>query len=86
MEMVDAVDDFQPPWFLTFWKVKNAGWGPKMAKIQNGVKPDIFKCAENCISTEQSHPWYPIQKEGSIWRNKIPRKRIVSFMEDRSLT
>ena len=34
-----------PPRFLTLWKVKVTG-GPKMAEIQYGAKPDIFKSAQ----------------------------------------
>ena len=26
------------------------------------------------------------KKEGSVWRNKKPKRRTVSFVEDRSLT
>ena len=38
---------------------------------------------EDCFGTEQNHPQFPIQKGESVWRNKRPRKRTVSFAVDR---
>ena len=41
---------------------------------------------ENSFSTEQNHPLYPIQKKGQSGGTRKPKKRTVSFSEDRSLT
>ena len=38
---------------------------------------------EDCFGTEQNHPEFPVQKGESVWRNKRPRKRTVSFEVDR---
>ncbi len=43
---------------MTFWKVKRVTreGGPKMAKIQYGVKPDIFKMVEYTFIQTRFHP------------------------------
>ena len=41
---------------------------------------------EDCFSTEHKSSIILTSKEGSVWRNKKPKNRTVSFAEDRSLT
>ena len=59
-----------PPWFLTLWKVKGEGerGGPKMAKIQHGVKPDILKFAQETRSQRTGRTTG--EKEHSQWQAK----------------
>ena len=42
--------------------------------------------AEDCFSAEQNHLIILTSKEESVWRNKRPRSRTVSFVAGRLLT
>ena len=47
-----------------------------------GIRMPNFECTrcEDCFSNEQKSSIIPTSKEGSVWRNKKPKKRTVSFV------
>ena len=64
-----------------------SGWSKifVFCKRNSNAKFWSTRC-EDCFSTEQNHPEYPLQKKGQSGGIKKPKKRTVSFAEDRSLT
>ena len=41
---------------------------------------------EDCFSTEQNHPEYPLEEKGQSGGNESSQRRPLSFEEDRLLT
>ena len=72
VEMVESVDDLK-----SSRSIKGTH-GPDFALLDTmSIASALKKIIHNSHFTS---------KEGSVWRNKKPRKRTVSFAEDRSLT
>ena len=70
VEMVDSVDEFES------------------SSSTRRIRMPDFEVLDAKIAscTEQNHPEYPVSRERSVWRNKKPQQRTVSFVEDRSFT
>ena len=64
------------------------GWSEIFAFYQRNSWSRLWVARrENCFSTEQNHPEYPLQKKkNQSGGTRKPKKRTVSFAEDRLLT
>ena len=71
VEMVDSVDDFIHVFVIN--------------QRNSNAEFSSTRC-EDCFSTEQKSSIILTSKEESVWRNKRPRKRTVSFAVGRLLT
>ena len=70
VEMVDSVDGF------------------KFSFSVRGIRMPDFEVLDARIASAMNRKFHNshFKKEGSVWRNKRPKKRTVPFAEDRSLT
>ena len=71
VEMVDSVDDLKS--------------SCSVRGIRMGQTYEVTR-REDCFSTEQNHPEYPLQEKGQSGGNESSQRSTVSFEEDRLLT